>query len=70
MLHAAHGSNTVLRHGELVNAAWQRSVDRARQNYRKACRCPTTLLGGDERFLATPRRSAVCDAILRGPRLE
>ena len=54
MLHAAHGFNTVLRHGELVNAAWQRSVDRERQNYRKACRCPTTLLGGDERFLATP----------------
>jgi hypothetical protein len=38
MLHAAHGSNTVLRHGELVNAASQRSVDRARQNY------PTTKL--------------------------
>jgi hypothetical protein len=27
MLHAAHGSSTVLRHGELVNAAWRRSVD-------------------------------------------
>jgi hypothetical protein len=52
MLHAAHGSSTVLRHGELVNAAWRRSVDRARQNYLTACRCPTTLLGDGERFLA------------------
>jgi hypothetical protein len=52
MLHAAHGSSTVLRHGELVNAASQRSVDRSRQNYRTACRCSTTLLGGGERFLA------------------
>jgi len=49
MLHAAHGSNTVLRHGELVNAASQRSVDRARQ-YPTACRRPTTLLGAASGF--------------------